>query len=86
MATPWLDVTTFAPIGTPRDGQQDWRRFIQNAIDAIIERPLADPKSIGTLYLPTGMYLISGPLLIRKRGTGTYLPCSIEIVGDAAGA
>ena len=105
---PWLDVRRFARPGTLADGIEDWTDIIQAGIDCILNqflnrrtlgpRPeeIARNVEFGTLYLPSGIYRLSGPLLIRifdqlsppleDPAHATFFAfCGIEIAGDAPG-
>src|SRR3954468_15492076 len=68
---PWVDVRSFAPPETPRDGNAPWHAYIQAAVDYLIG--LSIPQGpVGTLYFPPGRYRIDQPILISKVYNGVY--------------
>jgi hypothetical protein len=82
---PWVDVRSFAPLETPRDGSAPWHEYIQAAVDYLIELTLeaTPPGPVGTLGFPPGKYRIDQPIRITRTHNGVYAFCSINIVGDA---
>jgi hypothetical protein len=82
---PWVDVRSFAPPETPRDGKTPWHEYIQAGVDYLVglATSTTPPGSAGTLYLPPGNYLIDEPIRIAKVLNGAYTFCSINIMGDA---
>jgi hypothetical protein len=82
LAGPWIDVRSFAPPETPRDGNTPWHEHIQDAVDYLVG--LSIPQgSAGTLYFPPGQYRIDKPIFITKVYNGAYTFCSINLVGDS---
>lgn len=79
----WVDVRSFAPPGTPRDGSTAWDGPIQAAINSIFQSysNSFSPETI-TLYLPPGKYLLTKPVNISITGEGQYGYCALQIAGD----
>jgi hypothetical protein len=68
MATPWLDIRDL-PFAT-----------LQDAIDLLLNDGVPGCK---TLYLPRGQFKLTAPLRIARVQGGKYVPCTLEIVGEA---
>jgi hypothetical protein len=79
---PWVDVRSFAPPETPRDGNAPWHEYIQAAVDYLVGLNIPQGP-VGTLYFPPGRYRIDQPIQISKVYKGVYAFCSINIIGDA---
>lgn len=88
MATPWVDLTSFAP-NWRRDGSQDWTEAFRHAIDALLRVPITSSPGVinetRTLYVPPGFYPIRQPLRIYRVQDGAYQPVTLSIVGEATG-
>lgn len=62
--SPVISVTDFGAVG---DGRTDDTKAIQNAIDSV-----AQTDGGGLVYFPTGVYLITKPLVLTTARIGTY--------------
>jgi hypothetical protein len=84
-----VDVRSFAPPVTPRDGAHPWDIYIQAAVDHLIASSMIHLlEPMWERFTFPGQYLLNQPIQIvqvmtQQDTSKAYIFCSIQIIGDS---